>query len=73
MWKFTTVTPVELDGVGDAAQLRLADDVLAEVARRLAREDRVRLAGERRAEQAVVELGERPRADAAAAGAARPR
>ena len=53
----------DLDGMGDAAELRLADDVLAEVARRLASEDRVRLAREGRAQQSVMERRDGPGAD----------
>ena len=53
----------ELGQVRDPAQLRLADDMLAEVARRAAREDRVPLPGERRPEQPVVEPRDRTRAD----------
>jgi glycosyltransferase involved in cell wall biosynthesis len=50
----------DLDGLGDSPELRFAHDVNAEVARRLAREDRVRLTRHGRAKQAVVQSRDCP-------------
>ena len=63
MWKFDDRHSFELDGVGDAAQLRPADDMLAEIPTGSAGEDRIPLSRESRPDEPVVERGDGPPAD----------